>query len=412
MPTRFARRTAPALLAYALQTYALLAYALLAYALPASIAHAAPHIPASGGTVVERLARRADPVQRELASLRAQLAANPRDLALATRSAQRYITVARQETDPRYFGYAQAALAPWWQMAAPPPEVRLLRAILLQSTHHFAEALRDLDAIVAADPANPQAWLTRAIVQTVRGDYQGASASCARLSSLSTELVTVTCVANVGSMTGHLAKSEAVLDTTLRRNQDADAGMQAWVLTLLAEMAQRRGDARAADARFRRALAFDARDSYLLGAYADFLLEQGRAPEVIALLREHTRIDGLLLRHALALRQVASGGDALRSADAELKARFEAAMRRGDTVHQREQARYELHIRGDARAALALAQQNWAVQKESADMIVLLEAAARAGDRAAAAAVIDWAARHALEDVAVARLVRQIGAGT
>ena len=396
MPTRFARLAAPALLAYALLT---------------PLAQAAPHIPASGATVVERLPRRADPAQRELATLRAQLAANPSDLALATRTAQRYITVARQETDPRYFGYAQAALAPWWSMAAPPPEVRLLRAILLQSTHHFAEALRDLDAIVAADPANPQAWLTRAIVQTVRGDYEAATASCARLSSLSTELVTITCVANVGTMTGRSAKSEALLETTLRRNQEADAGMQVWVLTLLGEMAQRRGDAKAAEERFKRALALDARDSYLLGAYADFLLDQKRAPEVIALVKEHTRIDGLLLRHALALRQGGADAEALRNADAELKARFEAAMRRGDTVHQREQARYELHIRGDARTALALAQQNWAVQKESADMIVLLEAAAKAGDKAAAAPVIDWAAKHALEDVAVARLIKQIKAG-
>ncbi|NHZ88876.1 hypothetical protein F2P45_07535 [Massilia sp. CCM 8733] len=398
MPTRFARFTAPALLAYALLT---------------PLAQAAPHIPASASTVVERLPRRADPVQRELATLRAQLAASPSDLALATRTAQRYITVARQETDPRYFGYAQAALAPWWSMAAPPPEVRLLRAILLQSTHHFAEALRDLDAIVAADPANPQAWLTLAIVQTVRGDYEAATASCGRLSSLSTELLTITCVANVGTMTGRSAKSEALLDLTLRRNQEADAGMRVWVLTLLGEMAQRRGDAKAAEERFRRALALDARDSYLLGAYTDFLLEQQRASEVIALVKDHTRIDGLLLRHALALRQRGTGdtGDALRNADAELKARFEAAMRRGDTVHQREQARYELHIRANARTALALAQQNWAVQKESADMIVLLEAAAKAGDKAAAAPVIAWVAKHALEDVAVARLIKQIKAG-
>ncbi|HEX8611211.1 MAG TPA: hypothetical protein VF800_07970 [Telluria sp.] len=396
MPTRSARFTASALLALALL---------------APTVHAAPHTPASGSTVVERLPRRADPVQRELASLRAQLAASPKDLALATRTAQRYIAVARQETDPRYFGYAQAALAPWWSMAAPPPEVRLLRAILLQSTHHFAEALRDLDAIVAADPGNPQAWLTRAIVQTVRGDYQAATASCARLSSLSTELVTITCVANVGTMTGRSAKSEALLETTLRRNQEADAGMQVWVLTLLAEMAQRRGDAKTAEERFKRALALDARDSYLLGAYADFLLEQQRAPEVIALVKDHTRIDALLLRHALALQQGGAAGDALRNADAELKARFDAAMARGDTVHQREQARYELHIRANAKTALVLARQNWAVQKESADMRVLLEAAAKTGDKAAAAAVIDWVAKHAVEDVAVARLVRQIKAG-
>ncbi|MBC7683622.1 MAG: tetratricopeptide repeat protein [Bdellovibrionales bacterium] len=384
--------------------------AALLFALAAQPLLAAPYIPAKGSDVVERLPRRSDPAQQELQRLRAQLAATPNDVALATSVARRHIDTARSETDPRYFGYAQAALAPWWSLPAPPLEVRLLRATLLQSTHHFPEAMRDLDAIVAADPENPQAWLTRATVQTVRGDYDAATKSCARLSSITTQLVTNTCIASIGGMTGRAKPSEALLAMTLRRETDAEPGMQVWVLTLLAEMAERRGDPAAAEERYKRALALSPRDSYLVGAYADFLLDQKRAPEVIALVKDQTRIDGLLLRHALALKQIGDTGK-LRDADAELGARFGAAMQRGDTVHQREQARYELHVRGDGKSALALAQKNWAVQKESADMRVLLEAALKAGDKAAAAPVLDWAAKHNIEDVAVQRLVRQLKAG-
>jgi Tfp pilus assembly protein PilF len=380
-------------------------------ALLAPAAHAVPYIPKDGGQVVERLPRRADPVQRELMRLRARLSANPADLPLATRVAQRYIELARSETDPRYFGYAQAALAPWWALAAPPQQVRLLRATLLQSTHHFSEAMVDLDAIVAADPHNAQAWLTRATVQTLRGDYAAATASCAHLSALAADLVTVACIANVGGMTGRSANSEALLAATLRRSDDAAPELQAWVLTLLAEMASRRGDAALAESRFRRALALSPRDSYLTGAYADFLLDQDRPREVVELVRQRTRIDGLLLRYALALQRVPGGRDALRTADAELQARFDAAMQRGDSVHQREQARYELHLRGDTRAALALAQKNWAVQKEAADMRILLEAAAKAGDKAAAAPVLAWIRQNAVEDVAVARLAKQLAGG-
>lgn len=382
-----------------------------AFVLLTQAAQAAPYIPKSGGAVIERLPRRTDPAQRELQRLRIQLAASPRDLVLATRVAQRYIASARSETDPRYYGYAQAALAPWWSLPAPPHEVRLLRATLLQSTHHFPEALADLDAIVAADPGNPQAWLTRATVQTVRGDYPGASASCARLSALTTQLVTITCIAGVATLTGRSANSEALLETTLQRSRDAEPEMQAWVLTLLAEMATRRGDAASAEARFQRALAIRARDSYLIGAYADFLLDQRRARDAAALLKDQTRIDGLLLRYALALQQMPGQGAGLRKADAELKARFEAAMQRGDTVHQREQARYELHLRGDSKTALKLARANWDVQKEPADMRVLLEAALKAGDRAAAAPVLDWVKKHGVEDVAIARLARQLARG-
>ena len=385
--------------------------AAFACALIAQLAQAAPYIPAKGSDVVERLPRRNDPAQLELQGLRRQLAASPNDVTIATAVARHHISTARRETDPRYFGYAQAALAPWWSQSSPPAEVRLLRATLLQSTHHFPEAMLDLDAIVAADPQNSQAWLTRATVQTVRGDYQGATSSCARLSSITTQLVSMTCIASVGAMTGRSAASETLLETTLVRNADADPELQSWVLTLLAEIAERRGNAAVAEARYKKALAMTPRDSYLLGAYADFLLDQKRPAEVIALVRGQTRIDGLLLRHALALTQTPSAGAALKNADAELGARFAAAMQRGDSVHQREQARYELHVRGDARTALALAQKNWEVQKESADMRVLLEAALKSGNKAAATPALDWAARQGVEDVAVARLAKQLKGG-
>ncbi|MFL6659040.1 MAG: hypothetical protein ACJ8GW_13260, partial [Massilia sp.] len=325
--------------------------------------------------------------------------------------AQQHINTARRETDPRYLGYAQAALAPWWDMPAPPIPVRLLRATLLQSTHHFPEALRDLDAIVAAEPDNAQAWLTRATVQTVRGDYAEATRSCARLSSISAQLVSISCIANVGAMTGRAAASAALLDMTLKREADADAGLQAWVLTLLGEIAERRGDAVKAEAHFKRALVLTPRDSYLIGAYADFLLDQKRPNEVLVLVKDQERIDGLLLRQALALKQLPTQAEALHRADAELQARFNAAAQRGDTVHQREQARYELHVRGDATGALALAKKNWDIQKESADMRILLEASLKTGDKAAAASVLAWVSKNAVEDVAVQSLVRQFKGG-
>ncbi|MYM69520.1 hypothetical protein GTP45_22135 [Pseudoduganella sp. FT55W] len=376
----------------------------------AALVQAAPYIPASGQQVVASVPRRGDPLQQELRRLRSQLNASPNDVALATTVARRYIALGRSETDPRYLGYAQAALAPWWQQAAPPPEVRLLRATLLQSTHQFAPALADLKAVLAADPGSTQAWLTLATVQTVRGDYADATASCARVSRLSIDLIAITCIANVGALTGKAERSEQLLDLTLTRSANAPPELQVWALTLLAEMAQRRADGAAAEARFRQALALSPRNSYLQGAYADFLLEQGRHAEVLTLLRDQERIDALLLRRALALQQ--SGQQRAMQADVkELAARFDAAAQRGDTVHQREQARFELLLRHDSRAALALARKNWEVQKEPADIRIYLEAALQAQDAGAAKPVIDWVASHHTEDVMVTRLMRQLRAG-
>jgi hypothetical protein len=384
---------------------ALAAAALLACA--GAGAGAAPRLPAGGAEVLEELPWRADPQQRELRALRARLQEAPRDLARAVEVARRYIEAGRREADPRYYGYAQAALAPWWNQPAPPPQVRLLRATLLQSEHRFPEALADLAALTAQQPDNAQAWLTRATVETVRADYTAATRSCARLSSLADELVTTACIANVGALNGRLAASRRSLAAVRARAAGADdRAVDAWVLTMLADMAQRRGAAAIAEARFRDALRRAPRDTYLLGAYADFLLDAGRHDEAAALLAPHARVDGLLLRHALALRQ---GGQARALAPelAELAARFDAGERRGDGVHRREQARFELALRGDARRALAFARRNWDVQKETADARILLEAALAARDAAAARPVLDWMRGARVEDVQLARLAAQ-----
>lgn len=385
-----------------------IAISLLCACLPA-LALAAPYTPKDGGTVIEQLPRRADATQLELRALRQQLNTTPQDLALASGLAQRYIGLARSETDPRYLGYAQAALAPWWRQAAPPVPVRLLRATILQSSHQFGPALQDLDAVIAQEPGNGQAWLTRATVLTVQGDYAQATASCARLSALTTQLVTVTCIANVASVTGRAASSERLLDLTLQRSTGAAPELESWALTLLAEMATRRGETALAEARYKKALAQQPRDSYLLGAYTDFLLDQRRPQEVVKLLKDQQRIDALLLRHALALQALPGQQAPFQAAKAELAARFHAAMQRGDTVHQREQARFALFLQQDLPAALQLAQKNWAIQKEVPDMRILLEAALAARNYAAAQPVLAWVAAHGVEDVALQRLIRQLG---
>ncbi|PJJ18021.1 hypothetical protein SAMN05216517_101358 [Janthinobacterium sp. OK676] len=373
------------------------------------LALAAPYTPKDGSAVIEQLPRRADATQLALRSLRQQLDAKPQDLALASGLAQRYIALARSDTDPRYLGYAQAALAPWWRQAAPPVPVRLLRATILQSTHRFGPALQDLDAVIAQEPGNGQAWLTRATVLTVQGDYAKATASCARLSALTTQLVTVTCLANIASVTGRAAASERLLELTLQRSAGAAPELESWAATLLAEMATRRGEWALAEARYTKALAQQPRDSYLLGAYADFLLDRQRPQEVAKLLKEQQRIDALLLRYALALQALPSQQPAFLAAKAELAARFNAAMQRGDTVHQREQARFALFLQQDIPVALQLAQKNWAIQKEVPDMRILLEASLAARNYAAAQPVLAWIAANGVEDVALQRLVRQLG---
>lgn len=369
-------------------------------------AHAAPYVPADGAQVIERLPSRNDPAQQEFRRLRAALATSPDNLRLAADLARRYIDTARSEGDPRYLGYAQAVLGHWWNQPQPPLEVRLLRATLLQSTHQFSAALADLDAILQVDRSDAQAWLTRATILQVQGNYEAAKNSCAKLVALAPELITVTCMTNVGSLNGQAATSYALLSATLKRNADAEPAIKVWVLTLLAEMAARQGNGAAAEQHFRQALAIGASDSYLLGAYADFLLDENRPSEVVSLLKNNTRNDGLLLRYAIALKR--NDAPDASTQVAVLRARFAAAMLREDTVHQREQSRFELQLLNQPQSALRLAQHNWNVQKEPADARILLEAAVASGDKAAARPVLDWLRQTGLEDRSLKSLISRL----
>jgi Tfp pilus assembly protein PilF len=371
-------------------------------------APAAPRVPKDGKQVVERLPSRSDPVQRELRRLRGALSARPGDVALAGTLARRYIEQARSEGDPRYLGYAEAALAPWWTQPQPPSEVLVLRATLRQSTHQFQAALADLGLAVRRDSGNVQAWLTLATVQLVTGSLETARASCMRLYSRAPVLVVQACLSSVGSVSGRAAASYRQLEDALARYPGEAPGIQSWARTLLAEMAARSANDSAADLYFRKAMATEAPDSYLLGAYADFLLDHGRAPEAARLLKDKTRVDALLLRYALAL-QATGSPDAGRQVEV-LGARFDAAVLRGDRVHQREQARFELALRKDPVMAVRLAKANWMVQKEPADLRILADCALASGDPEAAAIVLAWLRSSRIEDRAVAAIAARLKA--
>jgi Tfp pilus assembly protein PilF len=370
-----------------------IAAAFLATSTAAAMARAEPFVPKSDSEVLERLpVKPNDPAARKLRELRIALARFPQDLALAVDAARAYIDQGRADSDPRFFGYAQAALAPWWNDANAPNAVRVLRATLNQNQHRFAQALVDLDAVLAANPRTAQALITRATIHQVRGDYALARRDCARLTRLADALVAAACVANVDANNGKLRASYARLAASAQDLGNVDASVRGWVLSTLAELAARAGEAAAARGYFERALTDERADAYLRAAYADFLLDAREFEKVVELTREHTRNDGLLLRLALAEKQL--GLASAKRHIAELQARFEAAALRGERVHLREEARFTLHLKGEAARALELALENWAIQKEPADARIALEAAKAAGQAQRAGAIERWKAEH------------------
>jgi len=354
---------------------------------------ARPFVPERDDIVVERLPEKGEPALAELKRMRAALATDPRALDLALAVAWRALDAGRRRGDPRFLGQAQAALAPWWTGNDVPPQALLLRATLKQTQHDFAGSLADLDALLAIDPANAQALLTRATVRSVVGRYVDARRDCAALTGRVPTLVVAGCDAVPASLSGDAGAAYDSLAHALT-DRRASASIRQWASTLAAELAARRGEVATAEMHFRAAFALDAEDAYLKAAYADFLLDCDRAGEVVTLLAADARNDALLLRLALAEQRLPGRQAAFASHRAELAARFDAAQRRSDTTHRREEARFLLAIEGDPRAAVRLARDNFDVQREPADVRILVEAATAAGDAETLARVERWTAQR------------------
>ena len=366
-----------------------------------SRAIAVPFIPTDAKAIVETLRER--PLDRsdiEFRVLRRQLRLAPASLPVALAVAQTAIEIARRDGDPRYLGYAESALAPWWVAARAPISVQLLKATLLQSVHRFDDALVELRRILESDPRNAQAWLLQASILQVQGRYAEAASSCERLAPLGAGLYGEACLAELGSLTGNAAVGHVRLTKLIVASR---ASVNGWLHLVDAELEERQGEFAIAEREFRLALALSP-DAYTKGAFADFLLDRGRPAEVVPLLVQDKRADPLLLRLTLAYQ--ALGAADLADGRAALTARFAAARLRGDKVHLREEARFELHLLAQADEALGLALANWRVQREPADARILLEAAQAAHQPSAADSVRQFVRQSGLSDQRLAALLK------
>jgi len=385
-------------------------FLLLASVLANTQVMAAPYRPADAATVLERLPlNKGDERSRALAADRAGLAAAPRDPALAMKVASAYYALAGAEGDPRYIGYAEAALAPWAADQNAPADILYMRGKLLQWRHEYAPALELFARALQREPGHYDTLSGRSAVLTVLADYAGARRDCEAMREREKELYWVSCLAYIDGQTGKAAAAERQLADLLARDADNSPEGQLWLLMRMADLATRLGRTADAERYYRRALSLGITSQYLLSNYGDFLIDQGRPAEAVALLRDWVRSDVLLLRLALAAK--ATGIPEFKTYAQTLRERFAAAAMRGDTLHRQEESRFQLTVEGNKTRALELAVANWAIQREPYDARILLEAAVAAGRRDAAQPVLDWLAQSKHEDPQLAALAKALPGG-
>jgi tetratricopeptide (TPR) repeat protein len=353
------------------------------------VAWSTPRVPGSDAQVLAELpigTRHESAPARELARSR---------LDIALPLAQFYVSRSRATGDLRYLGYAEAVLQPWVQHSPVPPAVLVLQATILQSRHSFGAALDQLDLALQAQPDNAQAWLTRATVLRVQGRYSEAMAACAHLAAQADAAITDLCQQSLAGLSGHL---RAAYTATLALPQQGLANeARAWRYSELGEMAERLGDDAAAERWFTEGLQLAPEDFYMRAACADLLLRHGRAADTLQLLTGYESMEPMLLRIVIA--QQLLGDRHGEQGRAMLSGAFDVEQQRGEAVHRREQARFLLDIEQRPAAALAAAQDNWRVQREPDDALILLRSAQAAHRPDAAAPALEFLQQQALEDV-------------
>lgn len=385
----------------------LMAAGIVAYAIGALTVSATPYRPTDDSTILLETPPSRVAIERAVRGHRNGLATRPDVLPAALEIARLAIRDGRENSDPRRYGQAEAALAPWWAMEDAPTEVRLSRAVVRQALHDFSGAIADLDAILERDPGHAQARLSRAFVRQATGALASAADDCRNLPASIGRLAVAACIARVEASTGRGAAALDHLGRAIAVERHAAPDLRRWACDIAAETAASLG--REDEASHWFALATEGGgDIPTLVAYADFLLDLGRAPDVIPLLVDRPAGDVVLLRLAIAAKAV--GDPRLVTWSARLADGFALAAASGNAVHLREEARFTLEILGEPRKALDLARRNWSVQKEPADARLVLDAALAAEKAEAAGDVLAFIRATGLDDVRLKPLLDELRA--
>ena len=366
-----------------------------------------PYRPSQDDEILEVLPRLAFASQDELTQLRRSLAEAPDDETLAVAVAHRYLQFGNDTGDPRFFGYARAALKPWWNVAAPSAVILQLRAKLHEKDHLYDLALADLLRLTEQQPQNAQALIEIANICRVQGRYADAWQACDTLSTFAHEAQVTLCRVPLQAVTGEAESAYDALAKIASQAREIWPTAVPWICVVQAQIAYSLDDTQAAERHFREGLLSSPNNLQLLRNYADLLIDLGRNAEAVSLLRNHVQDNGVLLRAAIAAKR---DGQATLATEwhAQLTSRFEEIRLRGSLPHRRYEARYELELQGNPQRALELALENWEVQRELRDTRNLLEAALAARDPSSVQHVLEFLQQHRTQDEILDGLVHQL----
>lgn len=334
----------------------------------------------------------------------------PPSMANALALAAAHIDRGRRAVAARNFGRAETILESLRANAGASAEWHVLLADLHQYRHDYARAVALLDRALQLDSAHVRARLMRAAIRQTRGEFALAQADCAALLAQGESALGIGCLAQVKSLTGQLDAAHALLQRQLAvdRERATNVAVRIWMLSALADMAERRGEIAAAERLLREALRLEPQNQFIRLTLADLLLGQGRPADVEFLLQAQPATQSVLLRRAEARRS--SGADA-REIIGRLQQTMAEGRERGERIDGRDVTRLLL-LEARGCDALAAARENWRSQREPSDVRLLLRAAHACGKPEAAGELAEWRIATRYQDAQADVLDTRIGQRT
>jgi Tfp pilus assembly protein PilF len=328
----------------------------------------------------------------------------PRSTGSVAEQVRADVAAARREREPRYLGRAEAQLDRALRATPDDPTLHLLKAQLLQHRHAFDEARGWLDRVLQHQPRDRQARLIRAQIALVQGEFAKARPDCAFVMALGETMAGSVCLAQVLAGQGDLPAAQRLTAQAVTSSAEPGA-MRAWALGVSADLASRAGALADARTALDAAVDADADDELVRLARVDLAVADGDVGRASALLDLPRPSPGVLWRRALHAKTPPEREGARRAFTDAVR----LGLQRGDPRHWREEAQFALWVQDDAPRALTLAQRNFAEQRETVDVRLLVTAAVRADSaegRAALHRMRTWMQTTGYVDVEVDRVLK------
>lgn len=309
---------------------------------------------------------------------------------------QGQIQKARSTGDPRFLGYAEGLLNQWQQPLN--DRLQVLKASVAQSNHRFDDARRELRAVINSGSSRQQrlqAHLMLANMSLVQGRYEEAEKQCGLFAQQLPGLIAASCQAQVLARTGQPEKAYKQLAKQVSVASTNDTSGLLWAQGTLGDLAAQLGKP-AAENHWLEVLRLNPNDLYVRAQLADWYLQHQALDKTLALTEEYEDVESLAVIRSIAMKQ--SDHPDYETLAQRLEQRFAEARWRGNLLHQRDFARFQLDVLNNPELALSSARDNWTDQREPADTRLLLRAALAAGESRQVDTVRDWLAEQNQQD--------------